>query len=542
MTNPVTPYLLPLFAGLVIVGLLLIAAHKWDVGDWPRRTAGADATRMGGTWIKVSVFTVALVGAFVRSGDVVTAASGGGGGRGALPSGVGVAAGEQIFWGAGKCSTCHSVGARGGKIRGPNLGVSSAGAASAALVEAKPGEPAASGTRTAGVDRLPIGIRAAQVAAERAAALGRSMSGTEYLVESIANPSAYLAHGYKDEMPKVYLPPVSLTADQITSVILYLQSLGGTPDPSAIHLPPEIMQAAGTHASAEVWKPYLPGDSVRGHEIFFDLHGPAACAKCHRVGDRGGNVGPELSSVGASRTPQFLVESLLEPRKEITDGYETTQLRLGDGRTLEGVVRRETPDSLWLGDSEGNQVAVPLGRIAHRAKLDVSLMSGDFAKKISVQDFHDLLTFLESLQPYRVGDTARGRALFFDLSGRAACAKCHRLGSRGGDVGPELTEVIAIRTSQGILESILEPSKRIASGYAAVQIQTSTGRSVSGVIIRETADSVWLGTADGGHVALPTRGILQRNRLSTSLMPDSVGKGLSAKDLGDLMAFLESLR
>ena len=524
MTNPVEPYLLPAFAGLVIVALALVAAHRWDVGDWPRGGGDATANRMRGTWIKVSLFTVVLVGTFVRAGDLVTASSGGGRGAETLPSGVGAAAGEQIFWSAGKCHTCHSVGTRGGKIRGPNLGASSAGDGSAA--------PAG-----------PIGLRAATIASARAATLGRPMTGTDFLVESIANPSAYLSHGYKDEMPKAYLPPISLTPEQITSVILYLQSLGGTPDSSAIHLPPEIRRAAGSRAaSAETWKPYLPGDSARGHEIFFDLKGPAACAKCHQIGDRGGAVGPELSSIGVNRTPQFIVESLVQPSKQITDGYETVQLRMNDGRSLDGVVRRESPDSLWLGTSQGDQVPVATGRIATRTKLDVSLMPEDFAKRISVRDFHDLLTFLEAVQPYGVGDSARGRALFFDATGRAACAKCHRVGSQGGDAGPELTAVVSIHSSQFILEAILKPSKHIASGYQTVQIRTNTGRTLEGVVVRETPDSVWLGTSDGGHVALSVRGILQRRALDTSLMPDTLAKLMNAKDLGDLMAFLETLR
>jgi putative heme-binding domain-containing protein len=286
-------------------------------------------------------------------------------------------------------------------------------------------------------------------------------------------------------MPKPYLPPISLTPDQITSVILYLQSLGGTPDPSTIHLPPEIVRAAGPRGPGETWQPYLTGDSARGHDIFFDLRRPAACAKCHRVESQGGTAGPDLSSIGATSAPRSIVESLVQPGSHPPDGL-TNQL--------------------------------------------------------SVTAFHDLLTFLETLQPYVAGDTARGRALFFDETGRAACAKCHRLGNRGGDAGPEITAVVAIRSSPFLLEAILKPSKHIASGYQTVQIRTNDNRTLQGVVVRETPDSVWLGTSDGGHVTVPLRAIVQRRALDASLMPDTLPKVLSPKDLGDLMAFLETLR
>src|SRR5581483_9474226 len=172
-------------------------------------------------------------------------------------------------------------------------------------------------------DQAPIGARAERIAAERAAKLGHPMTGTDYLVESIVDPSAYLAKGYKDEMPKVYLPPINLTADQITSVVLYLQSLGGTPDPAAIHLPPEVRQPAAAGAPAGAWRPYLPGDSARGRSVFFDGGSPA-CGSCHRVAGQGGSGGPDLSSIGSSGNPQLIVGSLLEPTAPTGDSSRPT--------------------------------------------------------------------------------------------------------------------------------------------------------------------------------------------------------------------------
>lgn len=326
---------------------------------------------MGTNWIKVAVFTVAVVVLFGWAGELVTRASGGASGA-VLSEGVSVEIGEEVFWGPGKCHTCHSVGSRGNRVRGPNLGATE--------------------------ERAEIGVRAGERARERATKLSREMLATDYLIESIADPSAYVVEGYKDEMPKVYEPPISLTPDQVSSVILYLQSLGGTPDPGAISLPPEIRQAGTRRGGLEPWQPYLDGDSVRGRQIFFDLDGPAPCAKCHRVQEEGGDVGPELTAVAGTRTAQFIVESVLEPSNEIASGYETILVQTAGGLLLDGVVRRQSEDSLWLANSEGAEFGLARSDIARQRIQELSLMPGNFAEVLSVKDLHDVLAYLLTLR------------------------------------------------------------------------------------------------------------------------------------------------
>ncbi len=326
---------------------------------------------MGVGWIKVPGFTVVIVGLFVWAGDVVDRASGGTS-AGALGEGVSVENGEQIFWGPGKCSTCHSIGSTGSSVRGPNLGQSTVGA--------------------------EIAVRAVGRAGERATALGREMTGTDYLIESVANPSAYVVDGFKDEMPKVYEPPIALGPDQVASVILYLQSIGGVPDPSAVVLPPEIREAAGRLSGVEPWEPYLDGDSLQGRELFFDQEGSASCVKCHTVEGEGGDVGPELTGVAGTRTAQFIVESILRPSSEIASGYETVLIQTSGGRLLDGVILRERGDTVWLGTTEGEELVLPVADIARRRVQELSIMPADFSEVLSVEEFHDLLAYLRTLR------------------------------------------------------------------------------------------------------------------------------------------------
>ena len=90
-------------------------------------------------------------------------------------------------------------------------------------------------------------------------------------------------------------------------------------------------------------------------------------------------------------------------------------------------------------------------------------------------DFHDLLTYLTKEGSH--GSAERG-ALVFQSAG---CAKCHRLGSQGERVGPDLTSVAQRLTTKEILESILYPSHRLGPEHMSTTLVTTTGRTYSGL-------------------------------------------------------------
>ena len=321
--------------------------------------------------LKSALFAVCWILVFVWIGSLITRVNGEGV-AGTLGVGVSVEVGEQVFWGVGKCGTCHAIGAQGSSVRGPNLGQSAIGA-----------------------ELVP---RAIERAAERSAATGQEFTAMDYLIESITEPGAYVVDGFKNEMPQVWEPPIGLIADQITSVLLYLQTLGGTADPSLVVLPPEIRRATGVAEDLAAWAPYLEGDSVAGRALFFDAGGAALCYKCHTVGAEGGTTGPELTNIAGTRTAQFIVEAILQPSLEIAGGYETVLIQTTDGRILNGVVGRETADSLWLADSEGIVSVLAVSDIARRRTEETSLMPGDIAEGLTLTQFHDLLAYLQTLR------------------------------------------------------------------------------------------------------------------------------------------------
>jgi len=260
---------------------------------------GPEAGRAG--LRNVVVFTLAMIAFYALVGVYVSRVVGQGeGGGAAVAAGVNPEFGEEVFWGKGKCGTCHAMGERGSAVRCPNLGESDGLAA--------------------------IGARAA----ERAAAAGLD-DGTAYLVESLHDPAAYVVEGFSgDTMPKVFQPPIGLTGDEIRAVITYLQAQGGAPDPEAIVLPPDMEAggAAGAAAPAAAWAPYLAGDPERGRDLFYDGvadksfgEGAQACGVCHTVAGEGGKVGPELTDVALIRGPAYIIESILDPSAEVVANF-----------------------------------------------------------------------------------------------------------------------------------------------------------------------------------------------------------------------------
>jgi putative heme-binding domain-containing protein len=322
-----------------------------------------------------AAFTLLVVAVFVGIGELVTRVSGESerARRATAASGdISVETGEAIFWGRGKCSTCHAVSGRGSAIRGPDQG-------------------------ERGPLGVPIAVRAEARARERARTTGRAFTATDYLVESLVEPGAYVVEGFKNEMPNPLDPPIGLTPDQVRAVVLYLQTLGGSADLAAIRLPASAL-ARRTPAAPRETALLAAGDPARGRTLFFDDKGSAACGKCHRVGNAGGAVGPELTGIAGTRDLAFIMESILSPAKVIASGYETVLVETRRGQILTGIPRGEDPDQLVLVDAQGRPQRIRKADIARRAPQTTSLMPENFRDVLTVGELSDLLAYLATLK------------------------------------------------------------------------------------------------------------------------------------------------
>ena len=138
------------------------------------------------------------------------------------------------------------------------------------------------------------------------------------------------------------------------------------------------------------------------------------------------------------------------------------------------------------------------------------------------------------------GDAARGREIFFGKA--TACSSCHTVAGQGGQVGPDLTKIGAIRKQRDLLEAIMFPSASFARGYNSWTIVTDSGRVHSGLITRETTDSLMLRKSDLSEVRISRSSIEEMRESTTSVMPDGLDHRLTDQSLSDLLEYLSSLR
>jgi putative heme-binding domain-containing protein len=142
------------------------------------------------------------------------------------------------------------------------------------------------------------------------------------------------------------------------------------------------------------------GDIDRGRALFIDAK-KSLCLNCHRFGERGGKIGPDLAGVGSRFSRIHLIESVLEPSRTVAPSYETVVIALKNGRTLAGIRVSETDDMLTLGDTEGKIHEVVKGDIEERQVQSRSTMPDGLEKRLKEKDFVDLIEFLVSQKKHQ---------------------------------------------------------------------------------------------------------------------------------------------
>jgi len=136
------------------------------------------------------------------------------------------------------------------------------------------------------------------------------------------------------------------------------------------------------------------GDPARGELVY--RRADMTCLKCHAVAGSGGQVGPDLSSIGASAPVDYLVESLLNPNAKIKEGFHSLNVTDLNGKTVTGVKVRETKTELVLRDHEDREVVIPVADIDER-KNGQSLMPDGMTDPLTRQELIDLTRFLSEL-------------------------------------------------------------------------------------------------------------------------------------------------
>jgi putative heme-binding domain-containing protein len=147
------------------------------------------------------------------------------------------------------------------------------------------------------------------------------------------------------------------------------------------------------------------GDPARGEVVY--RRKELNCMSCHAIGGAGGQVGPELISIGASAPVDYLIESILNPNKAVKEGYHALKVTTADGKVFTGVKIRETKTDMTLRTQEDKEIKILLEDVETRAQTR-SLMPDGLADQMTKQEFVDLVRFLSELG--KVGPYATPKA------------------------------------------------------------------------------------------------------------------------------------
>ena len=142
------------------------------------------------------------------------------------------------------------------------------------------------------------------------------------------------------------------------------------------------------------------GNPARGRELFLNAE-KSLCIKCHRLSDVGERVGPELTGVGARFARAYLIESILEPSRTIAPSFDTVMVTLKNGKTFSGIQTAETPLTITLSDVQALKQTINKADIDERQASPLSTMPEGLEKRLTEQEFIDLIEFLVSQKETR---------------------------------------------------------------------------------------------------------------------------------------------
>ncbi len=180
-------------------------------------------------------------------------------------------------------------------------------------------------------------------------------------------------------------------------LMLALEKAGGLSDTGSETLGSESMKQWAAQAEAQ-------GDPYRGEQIY--RRPELGCIACHAIGGVGGQVGPDLTSIGASAPTDYLVESLLMPNAKIKEGYHSVIVETRDEAEYSGILQSENDQELFLRNAINQVVSIPKKDVTRRI-MGTSLMPSGLIDALSVEERQDLIHFLSRLGESGPFDAAR---------------------------------------------------------------------------------------------------------------------------------------
>lgn len=245
-----------------------------------------------------------------------------------------------------------------------------------------------------------------------------------------------------------------------------------------------------------------------------------------------------------SSNPQTpLDQSTQELLIQLAQNESNLSLRLEAIRSLRNATVNGTSKQ------EVRQVVEALNSILEKAKDQPELIRNQLRDAVALNRGSraavaekTLLSELSNVDTSTPDQIESGRRTFFHVNA-AGCYKCHAVGGRGGQVGPDLTVIARTMDRKKLAESILEPSKEISPQFTTWAIETTEGKVLTGNLLGEEVNGdLRLANNQGEVFFVPFKSIESRTPLKTSIMPEKLHELLTPNEFRDLIAFLETLK
>ena len=152
---------------------------------------------------------------------------------------------------------------------------------------------------------------------------------------------------------------------------------------------------AGWTEAAQQADPADQASVNRGQLLFSHPNGPG-CIMCHRLEGRGGMIGPDLSRVGSTFSAEKLVESILDPSKEVSPQFTSWTMTTLSGQVHTGMIVFENEGKTTLGTGEGKTIELPTADVENRTPQKTSVMPEKLVERMSQREWIDLIAFLRS--------------------------------------------------------------------------------------------------------------------------------------------------
>ena len=136
------------------------------------------------------------------------------------------------------------------------------------------------------------------------------------------------------------------------------------------------------------------GNSERGREVFLRPE-KSQCIKCHRIEGVGGTIGPDLNKIAQTHTIEKIIESIVDPSREIKEGFETWTVVTTYGKVYGGLRISEGPPQFIVRSATGRDHRIDMNQIEETFPSKRSLMPDETTSQLTLTEFVDLVAFLK---------------------------------------------------------------------------------------------------------------------------------------------------